>query len=72
MRTDKTKAWYAWTNGKAKKWNRSFVTQKEAYRWANFVAETYRAYDDFMAVQIIAQRNEYPGKGQDREFLDES
>lgn len=71
VRTDKTRPWYAWSNGKAKKWSRTFATQEEAYWWANFVAETYRAYDDFMAAQIIAQRTTYPGKGEDKEFLGE-
>jgi hypothetical protein len=43
IRTEKDgKVWHAWSKGPAKKYNRRFSTQAEAFRWASTVTEAYR------------------------------
>lgn len=36
--------WRAWSDGRAKRWNRSFPTHAEAVAWATLVAKTYATY----------------------------
>lgn len=69
VRSNSSRPWFAWTDGKAKRYNRSFEKYEHAFAWAQFVAETYRAHDDAQAMKIIGAAYEYPGKGEDREFL---
>lgn len=37
------KVWMARTDGKARRWNKSFVKHEDAVRWAHFIAVMYKA-----------------------------
>lgn len=50
-----TRPWYAHTEGKAKKWNRRWVTHAQASYWAHLVAEYYRDYSPFEADRFISR-----------------
>lgn len=69
--TNGGKQWKAWSDGVAKKHNRLFETQAEAFAWANLVAETYKMYDNQTAITVLRlhKANNYPGRGEDHEFL---
>lgn len=64
------KPWRAWTEGKAKKWNRRFATHEEAYAWAQLVAITYRDNEDQIADAALGLALRYGWEGQDVEYLD--
>lgn len=45
--------WLARTDGKAKQWNRSFLTHDQAVRWAHFVSLMYKVNAREVADKII-------------------
>lgn len=61
------KPWRAWSDGKAKRWNRRFATHDEAVKWAELVAITYRNHDDIEANAILGLHLRYNWEGQDNE-----
>lgn len=52
------KLWRAWTRGTAKKFDRRFHTQEEAFRWAERVAKTYRLRDTNELKKLYSEK--YP------------
>lgn len=53
--TSQGKFWMAKTEGKARRWTRSFHTQAEAVSWATFIAQVYRSYERETADAIILE-----------------
>lgn len=49
------KVWMARTDGKAKRWNRSFHTHDQAVRWAHFVSLMYKLNSKETADAIIKE-----------------
>jgi hypothetical protein len=75
IRYGRPRPWQAYTEGKAKVWNRRFATHKEAFHWAEFVALAYRDNDDHMAKVLCGAYLRAKAKAdgiwqEDKEFLE--